>query len=542
MNRFQHHHRDSIVFGYSCFDRMILHGCIRPFMHPECGGTIRWFLRTHRHIDIFSRAAFAKISRDYHDWVCQYAHQACIDIVEPEKGADREDLVQPYFQQLGQRTGVAVILKAREPERLAWYVAKTDRIVVARHHVDLYYFYLNDPLCGRMFLRICPYFPFNIGVWLNGHNWLAGQLHQEGIAFERRDNLFVACARPERLQELSDAFAPSDIVHAVEAWLDRLLPFFSMAERQQGYRHQLFMAQMEYCHNLIFKNRAALDRLFDRLMDANRGLGHPDKLAVIFGRANYHPDTRTGRTTLKMTRMRLPVLSTSYKQTSIKQYVKSDNASTNNAGLRTESSTFQLRDLSVPKNINNLSKMREVLDRANQRCLSVQQDVLASYVDRGQLEQLRQPSVSASGRRVPGVHIDDPRMLAVLQAILCFAYLVGKGVFRTKDLLVDVQRALGNPQYTLSQLRYDLSKLRGKGLVSRLTGTQTYQVSSEGYRIGIFHLKLYQQLYAPLTSAIREPVAADNQVLTSRQTKLDRLYIAVDKAVDKLAKHLGMAA
>ena len=34
--------------------------------------------------------------------------------------------------------------------------------------------------------------------------------------------------------------------------------------------------------------------------------------------------------------------------------------------------------------------------------------------------------------------------MAVLQAILCFAYLAGTGVFRTKDVLLDVQKALGN--------------------------------------------------------------------------------------------------
>jgi hypothetical protein len=536
MNRFHHHHRDSILFGYSCFDRMILNGCILPFMHTERSGTICWFLRTHRQIEQLSRSAFAKISRDYHDWVRSHAQQTGVDIVLPERGACREDLVEPYFRQLGQRSGVAVILKAREAERVAWYHAKTKDIAVDRRYVDLYYFYLNDPQCGRMFLRICPYFPFNISVWLNGHNWLKCQLDKEGIAFQTRDNLFVECARPERLQELSDAFAPADIVPTVDTWLSRLLPFFSDAERQQGYRHQLFMAQMEYCHNLLFTKRAALDRLFSRLMDANRRLGHPDKLAIIFGRPGFSPDTRTGQTVLKTTRTGLPVLNSRYQQTLIKQYVK------DGVGLRTESSTYKLKNLSISKNINNLPKVREVMDRANERYLTVQQDILASYIDRGQLEQLRQPSVSPTGRRVPGLHIDDPRLMAVLQAMLCFAYLVGKGVFRTKDLLADVQRALGNPQYTLNQLRYDLSKLRGKGFVLRLAGTQCYQVNSQGYRIGIFHLKLYQQMYAPLTSAICDPVRADNQVLTSRQTKLDRLYVAVDNAVQNLAKHLGMAA
>jgi len=535
MNRFEHHHRDSISFSYSCFDRMIFNGYIPSFQHSACGGTIYWFLRNHRQAPWLDRAYFASISRDYHQFVQDYASTEGIDIVTPEKDARREELVAPYFAQLGNHPGIAVILKARESERIAWYFAKTCRTSVERRFIDLYYFYINDPQCGPMFLRICPYFPFNISVWLNGHNWLACQLKKEGIAFEQRDNLFVACSNRQRLQELSDAFAPAHVLGSVESWLARLLPYFTESERQQGYRHQLYMAQMEYCHNLIFHKKAAADRLFDRLMDANRSIGHPDKLAIIFGRANYRPDTRTGKTTLKITPLRMPVINSLFKATGIKQYVR------DGVGMRTESSSHQLKDLSIPKNINNLDKVREVMDKANQRYLSVQQDILASYIDRGQMEQLGQPSVSATGRRVPGMHVDDPRLLAVLQAILCFAYVVGKGCFRTKDLLVDVRKALDNPKYTMNQLRYDLSKLRGKGLVSRLPRTQQYEVSAEGYRIGVFYLKLHQRLYAPLASAVCEPIRADNEVLTSRQTKLDRLYVAVDKALQNLADHLGMA-
>jgi hypothetical protein len=42
-------------------------------------------------------------------------------------------------------------------------------------------------------------------------------------------------------------------------------------------------------------------------------------------------------------------------------------------------------------------------------------------------------------------------------------YVIGKGCFRTVDLLEDVQRALGKADYQLSQLRYDLGKLRVGG-------------------------------------------------------------------------------
>jgi len=541
VNSFLRHHRDSILFSYSCFDRLILNGGIGCFQHSKRGGTIRWFLEKRRQARRVCHAYFTQMSGKYHASIADYAQQQALDIVEPPKKIDdqpvrREQWVEPYFQKLGSRHGVAVILKAREPERIAWHYAKANSIEVARRFVNVYYFYIHDPYLGRMFLRICPYFPFNIRVWINGHNWLAAQMQGEGIAFQKRDNLFTACAEPERLQELADAFAPDDIIAPVEAWLAQLLPFFSEAERREGFRHQLRFAQVEYCQNLIFHKKADAERLFDRLLDVNRSFGHPDKLAVVFARSCSRPDTRTGQTVVKITKLRTPVISSSFKQTSMKQYIS------NGIGLRNESATYNLKDLSLKKGIEHMAQVRKVLDTANQRYLEVQQDVLVSYLDRGQFAQLRQPSISATGRRLPGLHMDDPRLMAVLQAIMCFAYLVGKGCFRIKDLIADVKKALGDPDYTVARLRYDLSKLRGKALVTRLPRSQCYQVSGDGYRVGFFYLKLYHKVYAPLTSAILAPIPTDNYLRTSRQTKLDQLYVAVDHALQKLTEHLGMAA
>jgi hypothetical protein len=51
-----------------------------------------------------------------------------------------------------------------------------------------YYFYLRDQDWGRMFLRICPYFPFNARVCVNQHEHLARQLQGEAIFFRKAAN------------------------------------------------------------------------------------------------------------------------------------------------------------------------------------------------------------------------------------------------------------------------------------------------------------------------------------------------------------------
>jgi len=534
MNAFVHHHQHAIAFAYRCFDRILLNASIRALYFP---GSIVSFLRDRRGAKALTPAYFRAISSDYHTWLQEEVGRQGLTLAEPPPEVRRHEWVEPYYRQLGDRPGVAVILKCREGARVAVsYPKQGNHIELVWRFVNLYYFYLQDDQLGRFFLRLCPYFPFPAQVCLNGHEWLARQLRAQGIAFRKDDNALLACDDPARLQELADAFGPGHIRAAVEPWLARWLPYFTERERAQGYRHGLFVGQVEYCDNLVFHREAALDRLFGRLLDANRAVGTPARLAVVFGRSRFRPDARTARTEVKVTRLKTTMLRTGFGQTSLKQYVKE------RVLLRTETTCNQLQDLSLPKEVQNLPRLREVLGGSNDRYLEAQQDVLASYVDRGQLQQLRQPTVSASGRRTPGLRLDDPRLLAVLQALTAFAHLVAKGCFRTADLLPDVQRFLGKPAYKLSQLRYDLAKLRGKGLLERLRGTQRYRLGAEGYRLAVLYQKLYHRLYTPLTAAILEPVAADNLIAGSRKAKLDRLYEAVDKALRRLSEGVGVSA
>lgn len=536
MNAFVRHHRDHVRFGYSCFDRILCRAAIQAFQHP---GGIACFLRQHGQGKAITPHFLRTISSAYHGWLMEKAVQRGVPVVEPptDPQVRREDWVEPYYQQLGQRCGTAVILQCRERARVVISLpSQGNHLELAWRFVNLYYFYRHDPECGRLFLRLCPYFPFIGEVCLNGHEWLARQMDREGIAYDKSENAFLDCANPQRLQELADAFDAQDMLQALHRGLEDWLAFFTPAEKDQGYRHHLYVAQVEYCHNLIFYKQAALNRLFERLLDHNRSLGRPEKLACIFGRSSFRPDTRTGETRVKITSRRTQVVSSRFKTTSVKQYIR------DNVLLRTESASYQLQDLSLRKNVHELPRIREVLAKANERYLEVQQDVLVSSLDRGQLEQLRRPSLSPSGRRIPGMHCDDRRLMAVLQALLSFVHLVGKGCFRTASLLADVQRALDRPDYRLSQLRYDLGKLRGKNLLSRIPRTQSYQLTAEGYRVAILYCKLYHRLYAPLMAGALDPFPNDAHLVHRRRAKLDRLYNAVDKALAQLTKHIGLSA
>jgi hypothetical protein len=536
MNAFLNHHRSSVRFVYSCFDRILLNVIHKELQRPA--SIVGFFRQTHPG-QVLNPSFFRHISTAYHRWVEEFARQQGIDIVQPPKGVRREEWVEPYYRQLRPWQTCAVILKSRENAKVAISHATTGtpHLEVGPRFVWQYYFYLQDPDFGRLFFRICPYFPFNSWLCLNGHEWLAQRLRAEGIAFEQSKNSFAKCAEPSRLQELADQFGAESILACAHRWLDQLVPFFQQPQHHRpNMDYRLYVSQVEYCTNLVFHSRATLDRLIERLLDVNRAIGRPDKLAIIFGRRISSRTMGRMQTRLVDHHLGHPVLRGEYKSCALKQYVRDRNL------LRVEASCYHLPDLGMRKGIEHLPQLRNQLHGSNERWLDVQQDVLETYIDRGHFRELTAPTVTASGRRTPGLKVHDLRLLAVMQALVNFAYLAGTGTFRTLDLLPRVQEALGHmlASYTLSRLRYDLTKLRGKGLVLKIPGSRHYRLTPSGYRICVVYLKLFDKLYGPLTSGLLDPIPADGNLPPKRYSWLDRLYRAVEQALTKLLDHVGI--
>ena len=300
------------------------------------------------------------------------------------------------------RFGIAVILKSRENARVAVSYPTAsggNRIEVCTRFVWQYYFYLRDQDWGRMFVRICPYFPFNARVCVNQHEWLARQLQREGIFFRKAANAFVQCADPDRLQQLADGLTSADLEVPIQGWLRELVPFYASTDpnRVVDCVYRLFASQVEYCTNLIFKERAALDRMAERLLDLNRSIGRPDTLSTIFG-SRITTAYRGGlKTRIADHHLGNPVIRSEYKASSIKQYVRDRDL------LRTEATSYHTPDLGIGKSIHNLPQLRRVMGGINERYLAVQHDVLETYIDRGQLARLRQPTITPSGHRTPGL-------------------------------------------------------------------------------------------------------------------------------------------
>jgi len=538
MNAFYEHHKDSIRWHYRCFDRILLNGLIQPFQQPE---RVVGFFNTYRQLYPVSRHTLRGIADQFQSWLKGWSEKRNIPIVEAPKGR-RDEFVEPYFKR-ATPDAVVVILKAREPARIMTAIgdSKANRwhLAIANRWVVQYNFYINDRQWGRMFVRICPYLPFSARICLNQHHWLAKRMHEEGIDFKQCSNAFIKCAAPERLQQLADKLAPWDLSSCGQKWLARLTPFFTAKEREQaGCQHRLFFSQVEFCDNLIFRRRAALDKLGERLLDANRTIGQPNKITMIFGRRitkHYRGKLQTEIADMDLPN---PVIRSHYGNGFIKQYVR------DHLILRTEPASNNVNDYGVNKSVQNLPVLRNALSAIADNYLNVQQDILETFIDRGQLRKLAEPTITPAGKRIPGLKLDHPRQLALMHALVRFAHIAAGNTFTTAELYPRVIEALGGSTdcYTLAALRYDLSKLRAKGLVAKLPNSRRYQLLPNGYSICLVFLKLFERVYAPLTAGLLSPIGADARINQQKRSQLDRLYQRVVDDLDTLVRAVGLKA
>ena len=167
-----------------------------------------------------------------------------------------------------------------------------------------------------------------------------------------------------------------------QKWLARLTPFFTARERQEfGCRHRLFFSQVEFCDNLIFRRRAALDKLGERLLDANRTIGQPNKITTIFGRRISKHYRGKLQTEIEDMDLPNPVIRSHYGNGFVKQYVR------DHLMLRTETASNNVNDYGVNKSVENPLSFRNALSVINDNYLNIQQDILETFIDRGQLRQ-----------------------------------------------------------------------------------------------------------------------------------------------------------
>jgi hypothetical protein len=129
-----------------------------------------------------------------------------------------------------------------------------------------------------------------------------------------------------------------------------------------------------------------------------------------------------------------------------------------------------------------------------------------------------------------------------MSSLVRFSHFAAGETFSTAELQAAAAEALGisTEKFPLGGVRYELWKLRAKGLIEKLPHSRRYRLLPNGYRICLLFLKLFDKIYAPLTAGLLHPYPGDRTMPADRLHQLDKLYQSVIVALDELVAAVGL--
>jgi hypothetical protein len=287
------------------------------------------------------------------------------------------------------------------------------------------------------------------------------------------------------------------------------------------------LTQVEYCRNFIFRRNFPIRRIFERSCELGLWRLMADRVSEIFGHRISKRLKGKLQVVLDQVEHGHHVFRAYFKNGFIKQYEKL------RTFLRNEVCSNNLYDLGLRKGLAYMEEVREKLQQITDRFATFQASCLDVHGELAVLAKLgRQVPLGKS--TVSGIKLQDVRVMRLLKALLHAGTHVAGA--RTDDLHRAVLRAhdLDPKSYRLSQLRYDLRKLRAHGLIERDGKRYAYRLTENGCRMATLLALFHQKIFGPLSSRVLRPATVHKQPPSKLEARLDRAAACIEEVIDYL--------
>ena len=535
-------YQDLLNGSYDCVDRIIVNAYFQ-MGHGPAGFRVWWRALTGSD-DTLDNAHLMRMAGRFSRRVRGYAKAHAIPVLDCAVGERKHDLAEEYRKKTSVTRGVFLILvgRARVP---VWDVGRNHHLERKMSYVNHYYFHILDPDWGHLTIKMSGHPPFPAQVMLNGHEYVAGQASHAQIRFTKEQNCFTHISDPAGLAKIADTLSDESAIgrlrHVGERWIYSACLCFALDDEEilrSRFSYQFSSFQVEYSRNLIFEVGGQMEQVFQALVDRSRAPLNLQTIKTILGykhRPKYR--SRKGKSaewevTVETPTYDLTIFKLRCGYLTLKIYTKGERV------LRIEVVAHHVRDLDCGSSLERfpriIAELKSILERFSNALSCIDQ----CFIGDETLEQLPTPS-QVGKATVGGVDFNKPRMRRVAEAVVSLS--PSPGGFTVSALAHQVRVRSGQPEaeYGVRQAAYDLKKLRGKQIVSRVGKTRRYEAVPAGLKTVTALLVLRAKVTTPL-------LAATQQLQPSRGGQnpgtLDRHLEAVRVEVQGALRQLGIAA
>jgi hypothetical protein len=128
-----------------------------------------------------------------------------------------------------------------------------------------YYHYYLDPQHGLRYTRLQSWFPFTMHVGVNGREWLAQQMTEAGLRYDKKDNCFTWVEDWEAAQRLLDQQQTTDWSLLLDGWAAESHPWLAKL-LPCGVPYYWSVQEAEYATDIAFATPEDLQRLYPRFV------------------------------------------------------------------------------------------------------------------------------------------------------------------------------------------------------------------------------------------------------------------------------------
>ena len=521
-NQFTQEFSEHIKLSYSFYDRVIVRGYILKLFKPSSVIALLRNLGFSKH----GNGVFKLFSGQLNSHIKKAASKNGIPLLWREnhggKDLEMQSFVEEHYCE-EDNFGAICIIKSLEFTGCFWN--KQVKTKSGKLHTQMYwckkqvtqhYIYFNDKTMGLCCLKISSGFPFHCQFYFNGHYYLRRQFDKRGVEYKMDDNAFAEIGDMQLLGDLVKDFKGGIIEKTIKNLMGEWFRF-DKGERSTCsslLQHNWYTSQCEVCSNVVFKNKGWFDRLYDKIIEKHHQPGMPDRLSKLF---DVKQERKQSKSTQKVY----------HQKACARHWMQGNSIKMYNKGgymLRVETTINnpRLPGARLQKPLFEIKGYYWYSYGCNNRFFDAISKIDGNQIGGGENE-FTTAVYTEKGKRVAAPDLRNPKQTALL-AVLCNPRFAIEW-FRTKELM----RYLSGHYSKTAEIRYQMDKLKARGLTEKRKGANYYRVTKKGYAwINIAYSQNRYFLTPLLSMDIEKEISKKSEGLDKFESALKNIRNGLD--------------
>ena len=273
MQEFTNKYRDQINGTLSGFDRLVFRGSLRRLNYGYWDRELQSLVVQGMEQYLWQNHILFKDYLDHVKRVSQKVKQASVKPFESQglpvqflrdPSANKDEIARAIAAEQKVESGLVCALSSVELSPS--FEHRGTHLVRRVKPCQVLYQYQIHPQVGWMYARIQTWFPFNIQVGLNGREWLARQMDQQGLKYRQQGNCFVWIEDYGQAQKLMNQQLEINWAELLNGFAGELNPLHESIFEQYPASYYWTCYQSEWATDMVFREADFLKRLMPLLV------------------------------------------------------------------------------------------------------------------------------------------------------------------------------------------------------------------------------------------------------------------------------------